>query len=696
MAVRTVRPPLPGQGDNPPWGDELNAHILQLDTELDAIGGGASDASWFSGKHWYSLGTSITIDGSYANRLATLSGMTLHNIGVSGASLSTAANGGIWTALTANVPSGAEVITMENINDFRLNVPLGAVGDAEDQAVSYYGALRAACNWILTNRPAARVFFLTAYGDAMTAGYPNGKTTNSFGKYYWEYNEAMKRVAAIYGIPVIDVGGESGINYYTCKFFTTDMIHMNAIGGQRYADYVWSQMRILPWLGSAPTSPGSAPNVPVSGVTIVQGTSVTVAPGATTMLSSTVTPSNASNKSVLWTVNTPSIATVSNDGNVTAVAPGTATVTATTVDGGYIDTISIIVATAAATAVDVLPTTWNGSPGNTQQLTATVAPSNAANKSVTWASNATGVATVNSTGLVTAVAGGTATITCTTVSGGFTDTCVVTVSATVAATSVSVTPSISPLALGATLQLTATVSPSNATNKSVTWSTNAPGVATVDSGGLVTGVAGGTATITATTVSGNKTNTCIVTVAASEWSFTTQNSPRSGNLTGFNPSSTPTYTGVAAGTYGAIYVNAVGDNAIEFTVDTTTGSGGWIVFGSATADLSQFIGAGDANQGSLGSLGHFASGVISIVGAPTPATAAFNWVADKVYRLGRSGDTVKLVQLNGVTEVVMWTGSLSGNWSTVPTKYAAINIGLMAGNSYAKPKNCKTGTWTPP
>lgn len=76
---------------------------------------------------------------------------------------------------------------------------------------------------------------------------------------------------------------------------------------------------------------------------------------------------------------------------------------------------------------------------------------------------------------------------------------------------------------GGTAQLTATVEPIDATNKKVTWSSSAPGVATVDASGNVTAVAEGTATITATTDDGGKTATCTVTVAhahkpASDWS----------------------------------------------------------------------------------------------------------------------------------------------------------------------------------
>lgn len=85
----------------------------------------------------------------------------------------------------------------------------------------------------------------------------------------------------------------------------------------------------------------------------------------------------------------------------------------------------------AVTGVTVAPTTFTGAPGATQQLTPTVAPANATNKSVTYASSATGVATVNASGLITIASGATdaqtATITVTTADGAKTATCVVTV-----------------------------------------------------------------------------------------------------------------------------------------------------------------------------------------------------------------------------------------------------------------------------
>jgi len=163
------------------------------------------------------------------------------------------------------------------------------------------------------------------------------------------------------------------------------------------------------------------------------------------------------------------------------------------------------------TGVTVSPTGATLSPSQTQQITATVAPTNAANKAVTWSSSNTAVATVNSTGLVTAVAVGSATITVTTSDGSKTATAAITVRIPV--TGVTLNSSSISIRKNDTSQLRATVAPSNATNKAVTWSSSNNVTATVNSSGLVTGRSSGTVTIRVTTADGSKTATCSVRVS---------------------------------------------------------------------------------------------------------------------------------------------------------------------------------------
>lgn len=93
--------------------------------------------------------------------------------------------------------------------------------------------------------------------------------------------------------------------------------------------------------------------------------------------------------------------------------------------------------------------------------------------------------------------------------------CIESESAAVAVTGVTVDPATASIPVNSTIQLTATVIPANATNAAVTWASANPSVATVNSSGLVTGVAAGQTTITVTTIDGNKSATCTVTVVAS-------------------------------------------------------------------------------------------------------------------------------------------------------------------------------------
>ena len=165
--------------------------------------------------------------------------------------------------------------------------------------------------------------------------------------------------------------------------------------------------------------------------------------------------------------------------------------------------------------VTLEPNTLTLEKGEKGTLTATVAPTNATNKGVTWSSSNPEVATVDN-GVVTAGIGGGTTITVTTEDGSKTATCKVTVNApqTVPVTGVTLTKTELTLAEGGSEKLTATVEPSDATNQSVTWESSNTEAATVDQQGNVTAVSAdkGTAVITVKTVEGNHQATCTVTV----------------------------------------------------------------------------------------------------------------------------------------------------------------------------------------
>lgn len=172
------------------------------------------------------------------------------------------------------------------------------------------------------------------------------------------------------------------------------------------------------------------------------------------------------------------------------------------------------------TGVSVSPANSRIKVGETVSLTATVNPSTASDKRVTWKSGNEAVATVSQSGVVTGVSAGLVAITATSMEGGKVGTASVTVDpggstpTTVSVTGVSVSETKLTVVEGHKYQLVAIVSPENATDKTVDWTSSDVNVATVSATGEVTGVKAGTATITVTTKDGKKTATCEVTVTS--------------------------------------------------------------------------------------------------------------------------------------------------------------------------------------
>ena len=156
--------------------------------------------------------------------------------------------------------------------------------------------------------------------------------------------------------------------------------------------------------------------VAVTGVTVAPA-ALTLEVGQTGALTATVTPTTATNKAVTWTSSAPAIATVDASGTVKGIAPGTATITVKTADGGKTATCAVTVKAAAAPAVKVTGITLNHASitvnGDLErvQLIATVAPATATDQSLTWTSSDASVASVDGAGLVTIRKKGKATVT---------------------------------------------------------------------------------------------------------------------------------------------------------------------------------------------------------------------------------------------------------------------------------------------
>ena len=248
--------------------------------------------------------------------------------------------------------------------------------------------------------------------------------------------------------------------------------------------------------------------------------------GESATLAATVAPENVTDPTVRWASSDEAVATV-DGGVVTAVSPGTATVTATCGSVSAECAITVLKKVIPVSGITLDRTVLELAEGESADLTATVAPEDATDKTVTWSSSDEAVATV-ADGHVTAVAKGSAVITAT--AGDCSATCAVAVGQKVIPVS-GITLDKTELELngGETAQLTATVTPEDATDKTVTWSSSNEAVATVSADGLVKAVAGGEATITA--AAGDCTATCKVTVAAASYDswLGTWSVPRAGS-----------------------------------------------------------------------------------------------------------------------------------------------------------------------
>lgn len=261
----------------------------------------------------------------------------------------------------------------------------------------------------------------------------------------------------------------------------------------------------------------------VTGVTLNK-TTATIKKGETESLIASVQPSDATNKNVMWTTSNDKVATV-NNGVITGIAKGTATITVTTQEGNYKATCQVTVleqeevpTMVKVTGINLNKTEATIEVGKTDSLVATVLPSNATNKNTTWMSSDTNIIRVEN-GVVTAIAEGNAEVIVTTEDGNYTASCQVTVKKVeenteeVKVTGIQLNQKTLTLEVGDTGNLVATITPTNATNKEVKWSIADENVAIISNNGIITAKKEGTTTITVTSLQGEFSDTCTLTVS---------------------------------------------------------------------------------------------------------------------------------------------------------------------------------------
>lgn len=244
-------------------------------------------------------------------------------------------------------------------------------------------------------------------------------------------------------------------------------------------------------------------------------------------LAATIGPADATDKTITWTSSSPSDATVDSTGTVKVLRDFTTAVTITATANG-VDPASLVPVEATCTVsvnrinvdgIALSDTSATIYKGSYKKLSAVITPTNAADPAVTWSSSNTAVATVDSTGKVTAVgipAGedyGEAVITAQSSNSAVFATCTIKVLSSVLITSLTLNKSELALNVGDEETLTVTGAPSNATNKTLVWTSSNPEVASVNTSGKVIAASKGTTVVRAESTDGSgKYVSCVVTV----------------------------------------------------------------------------------------------------------------------------------------------------------------------------------------
>lgn len=249
----------------------------------------------------------------------------------------------------------------------------------------------------------------------------------------------------------------------------------------------------------------------VSGISLNQN-AATLAEGNSLQLTATVSPANASNKTLTWESANPEIASVDANGKVTAIKQGSTIITVKSTDGSNITAQCELTVVKLVDGISINITTATLTEGQSLQLEAAVTPELATNKTIEWSSSNESVATVSSTGKVTAIAKGSAVITAKSTDGSnISAFCNVNVIKLVSGIVLSETEMT--LNEGQSATLTASITPDLANNKTLAWASSNPAVATVNQDGKVTAVSKGTAIISAKSTDGSDISaSCTVNV----------------------------------------------------------------------------------------------------------------------------------------------------------------------------------------
>ena len=465
--------------------------------------------------------TAVTTDGNYrASCLVTVIGKTDvtgvriaetfpvpvgKEVGLNYAVLPTDAS--VKTVLFTVEEGKENVLTLEDPN--RGIVKGVAVGAAQVTVTTAEGGYSDSC--AVTVYRAAEKVTITADGYEAAAGLEAGLTLTltatvsgepTYDTVFWATSDPQTAAVAANGTVTAKEPGT-----------VTVRASLHPFDNPEYPADVTAEIKIDIVAGSAA----------VESVAIDEGETVTMFRGETKQLTCTVNPPNASEKTVVWSVTEGAdVVSVNADtGEVTALRPGSATVTVTSrSDAAKSDSCTVTVR-EAVTAVrlnrDSLQLTLTED-GKTATLTAAVEPEEATDRSVRWTAVPDGIVSVEN-GTVTALKAGTATVRAESVSNpGVYDECEVTVISPV--TQITLNHSVYPadpgtFEVGLDFVLSATVTPGDATDKRLTWSVSPENIVSLDAAtGTVTALKAGQATVTVTAADGfGASASCVITVS---------------------------------------------------------------------------------------------------------------------------------------------------------------------------------------
>lgn len=319
---------------------------------------------------------------------------------------------------------------------------------------------------------------------------------------------------------------------------------------------------------------------------------------------------NSTNQSVTFASSNTLIATVSPAGLITAVAPGSATITVTSAADVTAKAAAIVNVRARVINISVAPAAATIAIGGTQQLQATVSGTGISNFGVRWATLSSAV-TVSATGLVTGVSAGTAVVQAISLAdSAFRANAVITVNPN-APVAVTVTPSQATVTAGQTLQLVPTVT--GTTNTAVTYGTSDATVATVSTTGLVTTLKAGTAVITVTSSADpSKSALATITVQAGPTVAVTISPSNASTSIGGTVQFTASVTGSSN-----TAVTYTSSNAAIATVNSTTGVATGVAAGSTVITATS---SADATKTATAVLTVNANPPITLTVSPTSIT----------------------------------------------------------------------------